>query len=403
MIEMSDVPLDDFVPLFARMHVPVAFLVPTPTGHKKSIMDATYPVRDFLKRAGIHDYEVQKQGQENKVRVKSHFVGISGLTESVASLYRPCTKEGDPRIWFDGLKKYCMPANLLAIIAIKGELYVFNLSNGLISDALFRGGFTYEVLQEAAHVENEVAEELLGKLKRIHRQGFLPSITPGDPGVGDTLENALGIKRNCSTKPDYKGIELKATRMTKQGKKRQTTRVTLFTKTPELGLTYAEIIQTYGKIQIPRGSATPRLQLYDTLRYSRPNAYDLLLKLDNEDERLSIYHEVTGNRDKWVSAWLMKTLKDVLLQKHSATFWIQAASIRDDCGLESFRYDKVIYTRKPNVSLIAPLIQQDIITADLAGHKVSDNRYRDHGLLFKIEPDKRQLLFGESEEYDLSM
>lgn len=51
------------------------------------------------------------------------------------------------------------------------------------------------------------AEELLEKLKEIHKRGFIPSITPGDSGVGDTLENALGIHRNNSKNPDYKGIE----------------------------------------------------------------------------------------------------------------------------------------------------------------------------------------------------
>ena len=90
--------------------------------------------------------------------------------------------------------------------------------------------------------------------------GFIPSITPGDPGVGDTLEYALGIMRNNSRAPDYNGIELKATRLTRHGSTRATTRSTLFTKVPDEGMTYREIVETYGKWQIPRGSMIERLQ-----------------------------------------------------------------------------------------------------------------------------------------------
>lgn len=56
---MSDTPIEQFFPLFANTGVPVAFLVPTPTGYGKSIMDATGPVRELFKNAKLHDYEVQ--------------------------------------------------------------------------------------------------------------------------------------------------------------------------------------------------------------------------------------------------------------------------------------------------------------------------------------------------------
>ena len=36
MLAMSDTPIDQFIPYFAKASVPVAFLVPTPTGYEKS-------------------------------------------------------------------------------------------------------------------------------------------------------------------------------------------------------------------------------------------------------------------------------------------------------------------------------------------------------------------------------
>ena len=399
MLAMSDTPIDQFLPYFARTGVPVAFLVPTPTGYEKSIMDATASVRQLLLDSQVHNYETQGQGPVNKVLIQAHFVNYSDVTDSVASLNRPVTKKGDPRIWFSNLRKYCSPCNLLAIIVISGELYVFNLSKPEVATGIRYNGFAASIIQEAAHQERAVAEELLAKLRVIHRQGFLPSITPGDPGVGDTLEHALGISRNNSKAPDYKGIELKTTRLTRNGNKRATTRSTLFTRVPDEGMTYREIVEHYGKMQVPRGDTIARLQLYETFRCSRPNAYDLLLYVDANKDNLDILHQNEQQRE-FVSAWQMKNLREALLTKHHETFWIKAVSENRN-GVEYLRYDKVLHTKSPNTSLLAPLLETDKITVDLAAHFKPDGKWRDHGVLFKMMPNDLPLLLGEPTEYIL--
>lgn len=399
MLALSDVPIDRFIPYFASAGVPVAFLVPTPTGYKKSIMDATIPVRQFLLEENVHNYETQRQGPENKVVIPAYFVNYNNLTKTSASLYRPVTKKGDPRIWFSHLCQYCQPCNLLALIIIKKEIYVFNLSKPEVATGLQYHGFAYSILEEASLQKSCIANELLEKLRAIHRQGFLPSITSGDPGVGDTLENALGINRNNSRFPDYKGIELKSTRLTRNGTTRATTRSTLFTKVPDGGMTYREIVSTYGKWQIPRGYTVPRLQLYETLRCSRPNAYGLLLGVNTNDGILNILYQDAQSR-KYVSSWRISNLCETLLLKHHETFWIKAISEYHD-GREYFRYDKVLHTKNPNTSLFAPLLQTDKITVDLAAHFKPDGKWRDHGILFKMMPEDLPLLLGEPVEYIL--
>ena len=397
---MSDTPIEQFFPLFANTGVPVAFLVPTPTGYGKSIMDATGPVRELFKNAKLHDYEVQGQGPEHKVMIKSYFVYPDRTQETAASLYRPVTKKGDSRIWFKDLKSYCMPCNLLALITIEDCIYVINLSNPMVAASLWNKGYVYDILLEAAHKDRLIADELLQKIQAIHNQGFLPSITPGDSGVGDTLEHALGIERNNSRAPDYKGIELKTTRLTRNGVSRQVTRSTLFTKVPDVGMTYREIVDHYGKIQIPRGSTVARLQLYETFRVSRPNAYDLVLEVDQNNDQLQLLHQETQLR-KYVSAWYLSTLKQALLLKHHETFWVKAVSENRD-GQEWFRYDKILHTKNPNTSLLAPLLEADKITVDLAAHYNPDGKWRDHGMLFKMLPIDLPLLLGDPIEYDLT-
>lgn len=400
MLSLFDTNIEQFFPIFANTGVPVAFLVPTPTGYGKSIMDATGPIRELFKNANLHNYETQLQGQENKVMIESYFVYPDRMRETAASLYRPVTKKGDPRIWFKDLKSYCSPCNLLAIIIIEKCIYVINLSDPSISSSLWNKEYVYELLLEAAHKDRLVADELLRKIQAIHDQGFLPSITSGDPGVGDTLEHALGIERNNSRAPDYKGIELKTTRLTRNGSSRQTTRSTLFTKVPDEGMSYREIVDHYGKVQIPRGDTVPRLQLYETFRVSRPNAYDLVLEVDQNNDQLRILHQKERLR-KYVSAWYLSTLKQALLLKHHETFWVKALSENRN-GQEFFRYDKVLHTKNPNTSLLAPLLEADKITVDLAAHYKPDGKWRDHGILFKMMPDDLHLLLGDPIEYDLT-
>lgn len=404
MLAMSDVNVEQFFQVFANTGVPVAFLVPTPNGYGKSIMDATGPVRTLFKNSGLHDYEKQKQGPDAKVMIESYFVAPEKLIETAASVYRPVTKKGDPRIWFKNLRKYCNPCNLLALIIIEGKIYVLNLSLPAVARSLQARGFVYDILCEASHKDSLIADELRRKIQEIHNLGFLPSITFGDPGVGDTLENALGICRNNSKAPDYKGIELKASRLTRNGKVRPTTRGTLFTRVPDEGMTYRQIVDNYGKMQSPKNKfppEPPRLQIYDTLKVSRPNGYDLVLDVDNNNELLRILHDEETCR-RYVSSWYLTKLKEVLLSKHHETFWVKALSENRD-GKEYFRYDKIIHTKNPNVSLLAPLIEADKITVDLAAHYNSDGKWRDHGVLFKIKPVDIQLLFTDPIEYDLTL
>jgi len=400
MLAMSDVDIDQFLPLFAEIGVSVAFLVPTPTGYEKSIMDAIGSVRALLKDEGIHDYEMQQQGPAAKQMWPSFFVTADGLVETEASLYRPVTKKGDPRIWFKNLRKYCSPCNLLSLFVFENKIYVMNLSNPQVQMSL-QHGFIGEFLQQIKYSKQSIAMELLGKIKLIHERGFIPSITPGDPGVGDTLENALGIDRNNSKAPDYKGIELKSTRLTRHGSARAATRSTLFTRVPDEGLTYREIVETYGKWQVPRGSTIARLQLYETFTTQRVNAYGLELELNTNVDRLDMVYAQQERLKKYVSSWQMANLKNALLLKHHETFWVKAQS-EDRDGREYFRYDKVLHTKKPNASLLAPLIESGKITLDLAAHFKEDGKWRDHGMLFKMKPDDIQLLLGDPVEYDLT-
>ncbi len=396
MLKAANTSIDDALKLFNGAGVATGLLVPTATGYKKSIMDATLSVRDFLRESGMHEYLTQKQGL--KRYVPANFVLPDNCVKTTASLYRPVTKKGDPRIWFSKLTKYCKPTDLLAMIAHGGELYVFNMSNqDVVQSFGVPGSCPHEILAECAEVMSPEASELLSKLKKIHAQGYVPGVKHGDTDVGMTLENLLGIKPNADKAPDYKGIELKASR--KLGKAvasiSKNKKVTLFTNTPDWKRSKFDasgILKTFGYVE------DGRLQLYCTVS-NIINPQGLYLDAHNEIDLIN-----KAKTDKYtgdVAVWALDVLKTRLAEKHHETFWIQASSRVID-GKEYFQYDFVRHTRKPNTVNLASLFDAGIITLDYAMHIKPSGGVRDHGYLFRTTSDKFPHIFPLERVYDLS-
>lgn len=401
-----------FVPVLNLLAGPFTFITPTETGMKKSIMDATFFVRSFLEETGLHFYQMQNQGPENKVVLDAYFVNAFDCKKTKVSLYRPNTKKGDPRIWFSGLQEYAKPRNLLCLIAIEGAIYVINFSNPTISYSAMNAGFVAQVLSKSRNRgSQDVFNELLGKLKEINKQGYIETISPSDPGVGETLEAALGIERNNDANPDYKGIELKAKTTMRNGRQAGRTRQTLFSKTPDMGMTYSQIVKTFGKLQTPRQYAAgfvggPRIQIEESCYATKVNAYGLYLALDEANNTVDLMHSesrsISGGVDaRYVSSWKIDTLKAVLANKHRATMWVKASSqVRN--GITYFRYEKAEFTENPNLSIFPILIGNGTISVDLLGYVKDSGSVRDHGMLFKIYPKDMPLLFGTPKVFDLS-
>lgn len=413
MIAKSDVSVEEVLQFFTNMSIDVTFLVPTVTGFRKSIMDATGSVRSFLVRNKIHDYSRQGQGQEKKVLVKSFFVKDQVFVESYASLYRPETKNGDPRIWFKGLKEYCQPNNLLSLVAYDGEIYVFNMSNDFVRTSIglkqtAKSNSNYPSVAEnnvaAYGVGNDIlwrimqrnaiiSTELLEKMKAIYRLGFVQSIIHGDTGVGMTLENLLGIQANSSKNPDYKGIEIKASRM--KEKIGQQNRVNLFSQAPEWSksmYTAKQLLDQFGYLK------EGRMQLYCTVTANKPNPQSLYFAIEDDMDALFGMGTVNNSKQRLVT-WDFELLRERLESKHKETFWVKATSAMQS-GIEFFQYEKVIHTRKPNSALFSTLMDSGIITMDYTLSE-KNNRVRDHGYLFKIRPENVPMLFPDPISYDL--
>jgi hypothetical protein len=378
--------------ILTKNSVSLALIEPTETGLKKSIMDATGPVRNYLKENNFHDYEIQKQGPENKVIIEGFIYDQFKIVKSNISLYRPITKKGDPRIWFSGLSNFVKPNDILTLVCFKGKIHAFNITQlpieNLISSVIANP--LKELVEEINGAENAIAYELLEKLRAISRAGAIPSMVNADTSVGRTLESALGININSSKEPDYKGIELKSFRR-KRGNRKN-----LFAQVPDWDLSQfkssAEILDNFGYWR------EKDFKLYCTVSSINRNSQGLTLRMDNDIKQLIENSDIPKIGDFVV--WTMEKLHSRLLEKHRETFWVEAES-KIINGKEHFIYTTVEHTKKPIPSQFNILVEQGFITLDHLIKRNFNGKVREKGPLFKIKPRGLDLLFPPSEHYKL--
>ena len=369
----------------------------TQTGYNKGILDTTVPVRAYFVEKGIHDFELQPKGQEHKQMVDTYILTDAEMHSTKSSLYRPETKDGDPRMWVYKLKDFVNPDDIFTIIAHNGILYVINLTQIDIEKAY--KSVLVNPIQDLIHslygIATTVSEELLG-LIRDRMSDWIPTRLSADTAIGREIECQLGIEMNDSKKPDYKGIELKSKRT------KSNTRGALFTNAPDWELSKCksgtEIADRYGYLR----PGLERKTLQVTVSTLKPNAQGLGLEVNWKDEWLEMDHYATqadanGKFTKLhnVSVWTLLHLHERLSEKHHETFWIDAESrIRN--GVEEFRVMSIDHTKNPMVPQFDVLLEQGKIKLDLMLSRPSG-----HGETFSFKMDKkwRPLLFPESETY----
>tara|TARA_Y200000002_G_scaffold311359_1_gene268377 strand:+ start:87 stop:1280 length:1194 start_codon:yes stop_codon:yes gene_type:complete len=384
-------------------------LVITSTGYEKSIMDAIYPLRELFLKKKFHDYSLQKKGTENKEVNEIGIIEANGVIKTKISLYRPETKDGDPRLWVYGLKEYVKPNDEILFLFKEDKLFVLNTSKYNV-DRLLEPS-----LQEYSDVEkdqvvthqkenfisdffkpskytNIYAKELLDKIKSISNQGYLLA-KEGDKEVGEVLERALGIKANSSQKPDYKGIEIKS-------KFNLKTRANLFAKVPNYSHPLSKISKIYEIADIFGYKQDGFMVLRNTISAKKPNSQRLFFRLDFNKE---ILFETTDRDDapKDFAVWEFSELIKSLEIKHKETFWVEASKKEID-GKKYFHYKKITHTLDPKSYLMPNLIQDGTITMD---HLIKPNSAKtgrkESGPLFKIKPSDISALIPIINNYEL--
>jgi hypothetical protein len=105
-LSQSDSPVDQAISDFTEVGIEADYLVITETGLDRRLMNVHAPLRAFLKKYRIHDYEQQgsrrrDQGREAPLKT----VTADGILDRRISFHRPKPKpqsgvaHGDPRAW----------------------------------------------------------------------------------------------------------------------------------------------------------------------------------------------------------------------------------------------------------------------------------------------------------------
>jgi len=380
--------------IFIEKGIETALIQPTYTGLKKSILDATSPVRRFLETYQIHNYDIQRQGPENKVLIPVNFIDERGIHQSNASLYRPHSKNGDPRIWFSGMPDFVNADDIISLFIIEGTIYIINITRTPVESLLYneKNNILIELIGSSHEAISEIARELLEKLKIIAKSGPHRTINNSDTGVGETLENLLGIPKNSSKTPDYKGIELKTHRSS-----RTANRVNLFAQVANWSLSKfkssREILENFGYYR------DNTLKLYCEVSTRVRNSQGLKFLLDMKNDLL-IENSNNSNIGDF-AVWELKKLHNRLETKHKETFWIKSANSFHE-GIEYFDYKSINHTRRPIASQFDLLIGQGDITMDHLIKIKSNNQVSEKGPLFKIKKNNINLLFPSTIEYNLN-
>ncbi len=365
----------------------------TETMLKKSIIDASGIFRKVLKDYNFLDYSLIDQGGENK-KIKKTLVFLENLVlETKSSFYRPKTKLGDPRFWIYNLSSVLKENDLIYLTIYDEKLVVIPLVDSLFNENLLEEYF-------GENKDDLIINELCEKFKVLKNSGCIESVSsekskssPKD--VGETLEQALGLKINNSPFADYKGeIEIKAKRITSK------TNDTLFCQVPNWNMSVvkssADVILKYG---YPSKKYDEFIDLYVTVN-NEPNAQGLFMGID-DDENVIFQNYIKGNDKQDVCKWSYDEVKKKLLEKHPKTAWILAEEKKID-GKIYFKYVSLQLTQNPIFTSFLNLITKGIVVYDWRGRVRKDKTgYKDKGHAFRISPKYRELLFGEIKTIDL--
>ena len=138
-------------------------------------------------------------------------------------------------------------------------------------------------------------QELTDKFLQIKAKGFVPNTRPNnkDGGIGNTLEDLLGIQENNLTQADFKDIEIKSQRLF------NSSYISLFTKSfSQPRAVNTRLRETYGEIRMEEHPDKPVLNTSlfgnrESLVYEK---YKISLLIKRDLERIYlIVKDLNGN------------------------------------------------------------------------------------------------------------
>jgi hypothetical protein len=238
--------------------------------------------------------------------------------------------------------------------------------------------------------------QLIAELKKIAAKGWIENRRHGNQGgIGNTLEDLLGIAENNLPIPNAAEWELKSQRIN------TTSLTTLFHIEPSpraIGFVPQMLLPMYGWKHKEAGKKYPTTEMSfrQTIHGNSPSDRGFMVKIDRKEKKVLISFNAKKVSDKHAS-WLKKVEKNISLKELNPQpywgfddlsnkagtkllncFYVQAESKKEN-GKEFYHYTKVLMLQKFNFEGFLKAMEKGNILVDFdarTGHN--------HGTKFRM-------------------
>ncbi|MCH3923438.1 MAG: MvaI/BcnI family restriction endonuclease [Bacteroidales bacterium] len=248
-------------------------------------------------------------------------------------------------------------------------------------------------------MNNNAITTLKQKFNEIKKRGFIETQRKNNEsgGIGNTLEDLLGIKENNLNEADFKGIEIKSHRYLNSSV------ISLFTVAPSQPKSANAILrEKYGEVRDTSGIKMLYASIFGNRQSLVYNKYDMKLNVDRTSKK--VYLEITDISNNTIDNTTYWDF-DKLMQysnKISKLLLFTAKTKKCD-NKEFFYYENATFYYNFNFDYFLKAIEEGKIQFDIRiGYYSSGKnigKTHDHGNGFRISKYKFNSLFDTVEEF----
>lgn len=252
---------------------------------------------------------------------------------------------------------------------------------------------------------------MIDRLRQIQRMGWVQNRRFGnDGGVGNTLEDLLGIEENNLPIPNAAEWELKCQRSN------TTSLTTLFHFEPSprvLRFVPSILLPKYGWTHAEAGKKYPLTEMSFRQTISGTSRTDrgFMIQLDRIEKRIIVsfdQHFVNGRHNDWLKSvearvgnldeltpqpyWGFADIYHKAGTKLLNTFYVVADSTKDSKGIEYFNYSKIYKLTEFSLDGLLEAIETGVLFVDFdarTGHN--------HGTKFRLKQNELPRLYNSIE------
>lgn len=248
-------------------------------------------------------------------------------------------------------------------------------------------------------------QELINRLKEISAMGWIPNARRGNAGgIGNTLEDMLGIEENNLPIPNAAEWELKTQRIN------TTSLITLFHTEPSpraVRFVPQMLLPKYGWLHEEAGTRYPKneMSFRQTIHGQSRSDRGFKVMIDRNKQKILVSFDaksVDMRHKKWLESvkkrigfgeldpqpyWGFDDLEHKAGTKLLNTFYVQA-EVKRIRGKEQYRYTKITMLQKFSFEGFLKALEEGKILADFdarTGHN--------HGTKFRMRPNALPMLY----------